>query len=212
MSYCSSGHANPDATGFCASCGQQLLSPQPAPPVFAAPLSPVLASPANPWGVPQTWSNPAVPGTGRKHPAFAQVPAPSKSNGRWTLAGIAAGVIILLLGVFILTRTGPDEGSDPTSRRASQDIDPLDKDVPAGGSRSYVSDGEQIQALLEGQGVYLSATPTSLDDVAQSICVALEKGNSQTLIASMAMATGLSRHEATSLVAVSTVVKCPWES
>ena len=212
MRYCSSGHANSDTTDFCVSCGQQLLATRPAPPPAAAPAPPVAAPPANPWGAPQPWSAPAAPGGGWQQPAYAQAPPPSNSNRGWILGGIAAGVVILLLGVFILTRTGSDGGDTPTARPTSQPIDPYDNDVPAGGSNSYQSDGEQILALLESQGVYVSSDPASLDDVAVTICDALATGSSTTLLVSVAMESGLSRNEATSLVAAAIIVKCPWES
>lgn len=212
MRYCSSGHANPDNTDFCVSCGQQLLASQPAPPPAAAPVPAVNPPAANPWGAPQPWSAPVAPAGGWQQPPYVQAPPPSNSNRGWILGGIAAGVVVLLLGVFILTRTGSNGGDAPTARPTSQATDPYDNDVPAGGSNSYQSDGEQILALLESQGVYVSSDPRSLDELAVTMCDALATGTSTTLLVSVAMDNGLSRNEATSLVAASIIVKCPWES
>lgn len=207
MRYCSSGHSNPDNTDFCVSCGQQLLAVQAAPPQVAAPVPP-----ANPWGAPQPWSASAAPAGGWQQPAYVQAPPPANSNRGWILGGIAAGVVILLLGVFILTRTGSDGGDTPTARPTSQPVDPYDNDFPAGGSNSYQSDGEQILALLESEGLYVSSDPQSLDELAVTLCDALAAGTSSTYLVSIAMDNGLSRNEATSLVAASIIVKCPWES
>lgn len=137
---------------------------------------------------------------------------PSRSNRGWILGGIAAGVVVLLLGVFILTRTGSDGRTTPASQPTPQAIDPFDNDAPAGGSDPFLSDGEQILALLESQNVYVSASASSLDDVAQTICDAVATGTSTTFLVEVAMDSGFSRNEATSLVAASIVVKCPWES
>ena len=128
------------------------------------------------------------------------------------MGGIAAGVVILLLGVFIITRTGSDGGDAPTARPTSQPVDPYDNDFPAGGSNSYQSDGEQILALLESEGLYVSSDPQSLDELAVTLCDALAAGTSSTYLVSIAMDNGLSRNGATSLVAASIIVKCPWES
>ena len=58
----------------------------------------------------------------------------------------------------------------------------------------------------------MSSDPQSLDELAVTLCDALATGTSSTYLVSIAMDNGLSRNEATSLVAASIIVKCPWES
>lgn len=208
MRYCSRGHVNSDAGEFCVSCGQQLLAAQPTLP----PAPPVAPPPVNPWGPPSPRPPLTEQGTGWQSHSLPPVTPPPQSNRGWILGGIAAGVVVLLLGVFIITRTGSDGRDTPAGQATAQTVDPFDNNAPAGGSNSDLSDGEQVLALLESQNVYVSASPLMLDDLAETVCEALANGTSSTLLVGVAMDSGFSRNEATSLVAASIVVKCPWES
>lgn len=74
------------------------------------------------------------------------------------------------------------------------------------------SDGERIRGLLATQGFAYGGPASDLDEVATSICDAMDSGIDAATLASLAMDSGFTRTEAASLVAAAIVVKCPWNS
>lgn len=206
MRYCSLGHANADGTDFCTSCGQQLLAQAPPPQNPSPPVQPTFppVQPANPWGAP----GPQIGGW--QPPPQASPPPPSNSNRWWIIGAIGVGVVVLLVGVFVLTQGN----SNSTDRSATTPTSQPDNGLTPepGGQDLFQSDGERIRELLESQDVYVSASNSSLEDLADTVCEALDNGTSSGLLVSVAMDNGFTRDEATSLVAASIIVKCPWES
>lgn len=74
------------------------------------------------------------------------------------------------------------------------------------------SDGERIRELLATQGFTYGGPASDLDEVATSICEAMDSGIDAATLAMLAMNSGFTRDEAASLVAAAIVVKCPWNS
>ena len=229
MKQCSLGHVNSDSTDFCTTCGQQLLAAQapqvpqasPTPPVMPPgmgsmqpgmpPVMPQMQAPVNPSANP--WASPPPPVGGWQPQPYQQfAPSPSSTRG-WIIGGIAIGVLVLLVGVFALTRGGDDTTARSSSGNSNSDTS---YDPPGsgsnGGSGSYQSDGEQIRLLLESQNVYVSASDASLEELADTVCQAVGTGTSTGELMMVAMDSGFTQDEAASIVAASIIVKCPWES
>ncbi len=72
------------------------------------------------------------------------------------------------------------------------------------------SDGEAIRSLLATQGMNYSGPARDLDELANSICEALDNGISPSLLVQVARDSGFSTEEGAAIVAASIVVKCPW--
>lgn len=224
MKQCSLGHVNSDSTDFCTACGQQLLAaqapqvpqPPPTPPVTPSmgsmqPGMPHLQVPVNPPTNP--WAAPPPPVGGWQPQPYPQF-APSRSSNRGLMiGGIAAGVAVLLLGIFFLTRGSDDTTAGSTSDNSNSDTsyEPPGSDSN-GGTGSYQSDGEEIRFLLESQNVYVPASDATLEELADTVCQAVGSGTSTGQLVAVAMDSGFSQDEAASIVAASIIVKCPWES
>lgn len=72
------------------------------------------------------------------------------------------------------------------------------------------SDGEQIRELLDSRGFSYSGPASDLEDLADSICGAIDSGISPELLVEVAMDNGFSMEEGAALVAASIVVVCPY--
>jgi len=81
---------------------------------------------------------------------------------------------------------------------------------PAATRSAPSSDGETLRALLASQGFNYSGPASDLDEVAASICEALDSGVGVRLLADLAMDSGFSSAQAATLIAAAIVVKCPW--
>ena len=73
----------------------------------------------------------------------------------------------------------------------------------------YSSQGEQIRDLLSSQGFPYSGSARSLEELAESICGALDAGLSAALLVEVAMDNGFTMEQGASLVAASIIVTCP---
>lgn len=74
----------------------------------------------------------------------------------------------------------------------------------------YRSDGEQIRDLLASRGMPFSGPGSQLEELAVSICEAIDSGISPELLVEVAMNSGFSMEEGAALVAASIVVVCPY--
>ena len=72
------------------------------------------------------------------------------------------------------------------------------------------SDGEQIRELLDSQGYSYSGSASDLEELAVSVCDAIDSGVSPELLVEVAMDNGFSMEEGAALVAASIVVVCPY--
>jgi hypothetical protein len=72
------------------------------------------------------------------------------------------------------------------------------------------SDGETIRDLLATQGFDYSGPASDLDEVANSVCEAIDSGISPEMLVEVAMNSGFSMREGAAIVAAAIVVKCPW--
>ena len=74
------------------------------------------------------------------------------------------------------------------------------------------SDGEQIRELLDSRGYPYYGPASDLEELAQSVCEAIDNGISPELLVEVAMDNGFSMEEGAALVAASLVVVCPYNS
>ena len=74
------------------------------------------------------------------------------------------------------------------------------------------SDGEQIRELLDSQGYPYYGPASDLEELATSVCEAIDNGISPELLVQVAMDNGFSMKEGAALVAASIVVVCPYNS
>lgn len=74
------------------------------------------------------------------------------------------------------------------------------------------SDGEQIRELLDSRGYPYYGPPSDLEELAVSVCEAIDSGISPELLVEVAMDNGFSMEEGAALVAASIVVVCPYNS
>ena len=74
------------------------------------------------------------------------------------------------------------------------------------------SDGEQIRDLLDSQGYPYYGPASDLEELADSVCEAIDNGISPELLVQVAMDNGFSMEEGAALVAASIVVVCPYNS
>ena len=72
------------------------------------------------------------------------------------------------------------------------------------------SDGEQIRDLLDSQGYPYYGPASDLEELATSVCEAIDNGISPELLVQVAMDNGFSMEEGAALVAASIVVVCPY--
>ena len=72
------------------------------------------------------------------------------------------------------------------------------------------TDGEMIRNLLATQGFSYDGPARDLEELADSICGALDNGIDPTLLVQIAMDNGFSMDEGAALVAASIIVVCPW--
>lgn len=72
------------------------------------------------------------------------------------------------------------------------------------------SDGEQIRELLDSQGYPYYGPAFDLEELATSVCEAIDNGISPELLVQVAMDNGFSMKEGAALVAASIVVVCPY--
>lgn len=72
------------------------------------------------------------------------------------------------------------------------------------------SDGEQIRDLLAARGFNYTGPASSLEDVADSVCEAIDKGIEPQTLVRLAMNSGFTMDEGAAIVAASIVVVCPW--
>ena len=72
------------------------------------------------------------------------------------------------------------------------------------------SDGEQIRELLDSQGYPYYGPASDLEELATSVCEAIDNGISPELLVQVAMDNGFSMEEGAALVAASIVVVCPY--
>lgn len=80
---------------------------------------------------------------------------------------------------------------------------PIAPDLPA-------SDGEQIRELLDSQGYPYYGPASDLEELAVSVCEAIDSGISPELLVEVAIDNGFSMEEGAALVAASIVVVCPY--
>jgi hypothetical protein len=71
------------------------------------------------------------------------------------------------------------------------------------------STGEEIRSLLATQGMTYGGPASQLEEVADSVCEALDNGISLELLVRVAMDSGFSMEEGATIVAASIVVVCP---
>lgn len=83
---------------------------------------------------------------------------------------------------------------------------------PAPAPDNYTSDGEQIRELLDSQGYPYYGPASDLEELATSVCEAIDNGISPELLVQVAMDNGFSMKEGAALVAASIVVVCPYNS
>ena len=81
---------------------------------------------------------------------------------------------------------------------------------PAPAPDNYTSDGEQIRELLDSQGYPYYGPAFDLEELATSVCEAIDNGISPELLVQVAMDNGFSMKEGAALVAASIVVVCPY--
>ena len=74
------------------------------------------------------------------------------------------------------------------------------------------SDGEQIRELLDSRGYPYYGPASDLEELAVSVCEAIDNGISPELLVQVAMDNGFSMEEGAALVAASIVVVCPYNS
>lgn len=72
------------------------------------------------------------------------------------------------------------------------------------------SEGEQIAELLDSQGYPYYGPSSDLEELADSVCEAIDNGISPELLVEVAMDNGFSMKEGAALVAASIVVVCPY--
>ena len=82
--------------------------------------------------------------------------------------------------------------------------------APAPEPNNYASDGEQIRELLDSQGYPYYGPASDLEELATSVCEAIDNGISPELLVQVAMDNGFSMKEGAALVAASIVVVCPY--
>ena len=84
--------------------------------------------------------------------------------------------------------------------------------VTAPAPDTYASDGEQIRELLDSRGYPYYGPASDLEELADSVCEAIDNGISPELLVQVAMDNGFSMEEGAALVAASIVVVCPYNS
>ena len=82
--------------------------------------------------------------------------------------------------------------------------------APAPAPDTYASDGEQIRDLLDSRGYPYYGPASDLEELADSVCEAIDNGISPELLVQVAMDNGFSMEEGAALVAASIVVVCPY--
>jgi hypothetical protein len=81
--------------------------------------------------------------------------------------------------------------------------------APAPAPAPNSSNGETMRSLMATQGMTYSGPASQLEEVADSVCEALDNGISPELLVRVAMNSGFSMEEGATIVAASIVVVCP---